>query len=67
MAVQSIKYARRFCDTIEFSPEDSGRTEPVFLYRIVEAAIKAGASVINIPDTVGYTVPGEDDLLPGCG
>lgn len=57
MSIRSIKLARRLCDDVEFSPEDSGRTGLDFLCRIVEAAIKAGASTINIPDTVGYTVP----------
>jgi 2-isopropylmalate synthase len=57
MAVHSIKYARKFCDDVEFSPEDAGRTDIDFLCRIVETAIKSGASTINIPDTVGYTTP----------
>jgi 2-isopropylmalate synthase len=59
MAVGAIKYARRFCGDVEFSPEDTGRTESDFLYRIVEAAIKHGARTINLPDTVGYTIPEE--------
>lgn len=68
MAVRSVKLARKYCDDVEFSPEDTGRTERDFLYRIVEAAIKAGATTINLPDTVGYTVPEEfgmivDDVL----
>ncbi len=58
-AVASIKYARTFCDDIEFSPEDASRTEPDFLAEMVEAAIDAGASTINIPDTVGYSIPSE--------
>lgn len=57
MAVGAVKYARRFCEDVEFSCEDTGRTELSFLYRIVEAVIKAGASTVNLPDTVGYTVP----------
>jgi len=57
--VDAVKSARRLCPRVEFSPEDTGRTEPEFLYRIVEAAIKAGACVINLPDTVGYTLPEE--------
>ena len=57
MAVHAIKLARRYCDDVEFSPEDAGRTDPDFLCRIVETAIKSGASTINIPDTVGYTSP----------
>jgi 2-isopropylmalate synthase len=57
MAIAAIKLARRYCDDVEFSPEDAGRTEGDFLCRIVEAAIKNGARTINIPDTVGYTSP----------
>lgn len=59
MAVDSIKHARGHFDEIQFSPEDggSGRTDPEFLYEIVEEAIKAGADVVNIPDTVGYQTP----------
>ena len=58
-AVQGVRYARSLCDDIEFSPEDASRTELEFLREVVEAAIEAGATTINIPDTVGYTVPGE--------
>jgi 2-isopropylmalate synthase len=54
---QSVKLARRYCDDVEFSAEDAGRTGPDFLCRVVETAITAGALTINIPDTVGYTVP----------
>ncbi|MFP4415995.1 MAG: 2-isopropylmalate synthase [Chitinivibrionales bacterium] len=54
---RSIKLARKHCGDVEFSPEDAGRTGIDFLCRIVEAAITAGASTINIPDTVGYTTP----------
>mgnify|MGYP001321711838 CR=1 FL=1 len=56
-AVWAVKYARQFCDDVEFSPEDAGRSEPDFLCRIIEAVIAAGATTINIPDTVGYNVP----------
>ncbi|BDM66062.1 2-isopropylmalate synthase [Shewanella sp. NFH-SH190041] len=59
MAVNAVKYARRFTDDVEFSCEDAGRTPIDNLCRMVEAAIKAGAATVNIPDTVGYTVPGE--------
>lgn len=59
MAVDAVKYARGKCDNIEFSPEDASRTEKEFLYRILEAVIKAGATTVNIPDTVGYGVPSE--------
>jgi 2-isopropylmalate synthase len=58
-AVASIKYARTFCKDVEFSPEDASRTETDFLAQVVEAAIDAGAGTINIPDTVGYSVPEE--------
>ena len=47
------------CEDVEFSPEDAGRSEPEFLYLVLGEAIKAGASTINIPDTVGYTTPDE--------
>jgi len=59
MAIDAVKYARRKCDNIEFSPEDASRTDKEFLYRVVEAAIKAGATTVNIPDTVGYSTPTE--------
>ena len=57
--VESVSYARNLCDDVEWSPEDGTRTEPDFLCRCVESAIRAGAGTINIPDTVGYTVPEE--------
>jgi 2-isopropylmalate synthase len=56
-AVKAVRHARRFADDVEFSAEDAGRSETDFLCRIIEAAIGAGASTINIPDTVGYNVP----------
>ena len=58
-AVRSVKQARRFCDDVEFSLEDATRTERDFLYRMVEAAIRAGATTINLPDTVGYAAVNE--------
>jgi 2-isopropylmalate synthase len=58
-AVEAVKIAREFCDDIEFSPEDASRTELDFLAEVVEAVIDAGATTVNIPDTVGYTVPDE--------
>ena len=58
-AVESVKYAKQFTDDIEYSPEDATRAKPEYLYRILEAVIKAGATVVNIPDTVGYTIPEE--------
>lgn len=57
IAVHSIKHARNYTDDVEFSCEDAGRTPIDDLCRIVEAAINAGATTINIPDTVGYTIP----------
>ncbi|UJF19140.1 2-isopropylmalate synthase [Vibrio sp. SS-MA-C1-2] len=59
MGVAAIKHARRYTDDVEFSCEDAGRTPIDNLCRMVEESIKAGAKTINIPDTVGYTVPGE--------
>lgn len=58
-AVAMVKYAKRFCGDVEFSAEDASRTKPEFLYRVMEEVIKAGATVINIPDTVGYAAPVE--------
>lgn len=58
-ACAMVAYAKKYCGDVEFSPEDAGRSRPEFLYRILEAVIKAGATVINIPDTVGYTMPPE--------
>ena len=56
-AVKAVKRARQFTDDVEFSPEDAGRSEEDFLCRILEAVIDAGATTLNIPDTVGYSVP----------
>jgi 2-isopropylmalate synthase len=58
-AVESVRIAREFATDVEFSPEDASRTELEFLAQVVEAVIEAGATTINIPDTVGYTVPDE--------
>ncbi len=58
-AVEGVRIAREYCEDIEFSPEDASRTELEFLAQVVEAVIEAGATTINIPDTVGYTVPHE--------
>jgi 2-isopropylmalate synthase len=58
-AVEGVKWAREHCEDVEFSPEDASRTELDFLAQVVEAVIEAGATTINIPDTVGYTVPDE--------
>jgi len=56
-AVKAVKHARQYTDNVEFSPEDAGRSELDFLCRVIEAVIAAGARTINIPDTVGYTLP----------
>ncbi|MFR9649923.1 MAG: 2-isopropylmalate synthase [Rikenellaceae bacterium] len=58
-AVAAVKYAKRFVEDIEFYAEDAGRTENEYLARVVEAVIKAGATVVNIPDTTGYCLPEE--------
>ncbi|MCH7986790.1 MAG: 2-isopropylmalate synthase, partial [Acidobacteria bacterium] len=56
-AVEGVQRARDYCEDVEFSPEDASRTEPDFLSEVVEKAIEAGATTVNIPDTVGYAVP----------
>ena len=53
----------RFCADVEFSPEDAGRSDPAFLYEVLDVAIRAGATTLNIPDTVGYTTPDEFGAL----
>jgi 2-isopropylmalate synthase len=58
-AAESVRLARTFCDDVEFSAEDATRTDPDFLVKIVTVAVQAGATTINIPDTVGYTTPEE--------
>jgi 2-isopropylmalate synthase len=57
--VEAVSYARTLCDDVEFSPEDAGRSDPDFLTVVLGEAIKAGATTLNIPDTVGYTTPEE--------
>jgi 2-isopropylmalate synthase len=57
--IEGVRLARDLCADVEFSPEDAARTEPEFLAEVVEAAIEAGASTVNIPDTVGYAIPDE--------
>ena len=59
LAVESVKYARELVEDVEFSPEDASRTELGFLADVFDAVIDAGASTVNIPDTVGYTTPVE--------
>ncbi|MDO8892114.1 MAG: 2-isopropylmalate synthase [Sulfurimicrobium sp.] len=56
-AVKAVKWARKWTDNVEFSPEDAGRSDPDFLCRVLEAVIDAGAGTLNIPDTVGYNMP----------
>lgn len=58
-AVEMVKYAKTLCDDIEFSAEDASRSEPEFLWRVFEGVIAAGATCINVPDTVGYSMPEE--------
>lgn len=58
-AAAMVRYAKKYCSDIEFSAEDASRTRAEFLYRVIEGVIKAGATVINIPDTVGYSSPEE--------
>jgi 2-isopropylmalate synthase len=60
---EMVAYARGYCDDVEFSPEDAGRSNPEFLYLVLGEAIKAGATTLNIPDTVGYTTPDEFGAL----
>lgn len=64
-AVHAVRRARRYTDDVEFSPEDAGRSEPDFLCRILEAVIDAGATTLNIPDTVGYALPEQFGALIG--
>ncbi len=64
-AVHAVKRARKYTDNVEFSPEDAGRSDFDFLCRILEAVIDAGATTVNIPDTVGYNVPQQFGSLIG--
>ena len=59
IAEEMVAYAKSFTDDIEFSPEDAGRSDPEFLYQVLERVIRAGATTVNIPDTVGYITPSE--------
>ena len=59
MSIDAVQYARTFCDDVEFSAEDAGRTDIGYLAEVIEAAIEAGATTVNIPDTTGYTLPDE--------
>jgi 2-isopropylmalate synthase len=60
---EMVAYAKAYCDDVEFSPEDAGRSDPTFLYEVLGVAIEAGATTLNIPDTVGYTTPDEFEAL----
>src|SRR5258708_1022104 len=63
-ARESVSFAKSLCDDVEFSPEDATRTDPEFLCQVLDAVVEAGATTLNIPDTVGYTVPNEfGDLI----
>jgi len=62
-ATEMVAFARSLCADVEFSPEDAGRSDPEFLYEVLAAVIKAGATTLNIPDTVGYTLPDEFGAL----
>lgn len=65
-AVEMVKYAKKYVEDVEFSAEDASRSNKEFLYKIFEAVINAGATVINVPDTVGYTSPWEySELIKG--
>ncbi|HET9051385.1 MAG TPA: 2-isopropylmalate synthase, partial [Candidatus Dormibacteraeota bacterium] len=57
--IAAVEYARQYCDHVEYSPEDAGRADRAYLYETIEAMIEAGATVINVPDTTGYTLPWE--------
>src|SRR5512136_1254002 len=61
--IEMVSHARSLCPDVEFSPEDAGRSDPEFLYVVLGEAIKAGATTLNIPDTVGYTTPDEFGAL----
>ena len=65
-AEEMVSYARSLCADVEFSPEDAGRSDPKFLYEVLALVIRAGATTLNIPDTVGYTMPEEyGELISG--
>jgi len=65
LAREAVKMARGYSQEVEFSPEDASRSDPAFLYEIINAVLEEGAGVINIPDTVGYSVPEEFGSLVG--
>jgi len=61
--VEAVKYAKKFVHDVQYYAEDAGRADPEYLYRVLEAVIAAGATVVNIPDTTGYTTPAEFGAL----
>jgi 2-isopropylmalate synthase len=63
MGVDAVRYAKRFVEDVQYYTEDAGRADPTYLYRVLEAVIDAGATVVNIPDTTGYTSPEEFGAL----
>jgi 2-isopropylmalate synthase len=63
MGVEAVRHAKRFVDDVQYYTEDAGRADPTYLYQVLEAVIAAGATVINIPDTTGYTTPEEFGAL----
>jgi len=63
MGVDAVRYAKQFVDDVQYYTEDAGRAEPEYLYRVLEAVIAAGATVVNIPDTTGYSSPQEFGAL----
>jgi 2-isopropylmalate synthase len=63
--ISSVRLARQYCDDVEFSAEDAARTDPDYLEQVSKAAVEAGARTINLPDTVGYSIPGEYAALIG--
>lgn len=66
-AVEGVRRAKGYVDDVEFSPQDATRTEPEFLFRVLQAVIEAGATTVNIPDTVGYAIPFDfGDLIKEC-
>jgi len=66
IAGEMVAYAKSFCEDVEFSPMDATRSDPEFLYEVLETAIAAGATTVNIPDTVGYITPAEfGELIKG--
>ncbi len=63
---EAVRYARTLCDDVEFSPEDATRSDPDFLCSVLDGVVEAGATTLNIPDTVGYTIPSEFTRLIGA-